>query len=165
MPAPLPARFSFFEKELHVSKENVREQLKNRCTPEEYEEIAELWKFHSVSEDNRDIEGLLKTLTDDCVYELPQTGTVWRGKEGAAQFYISLLTAFPDVKFSLENIVIGPQGVYEEASVVGTHKAKWLDNEPTGQVVNWRVHIFFPWDPAAKKFTGERMFFEVNAAP
>jgi predicted ester cyclase len=143
-----------------VSHDKVRESLKLGVTPEEYREILELWKFHSVSEDNRDIEGLLATLTDDCVYELPQAGVSWRGKEGAAQFYVSLLTAFPDVKFFLENIVIGPQGVYEEASVVGTHRGKWLDKEPTGQVVTWKVHIFFPWDTAAKKFKGERVHFD-----
>jgi len=31
-----------------------------------------------------------------------------------------------DIHFDLQSIVIGPQGVCEEARVTGTHKAKWL---------------------------------------
>ena len=46
--------------------------------------------------------------------------------------------------FELQNIVIGPQGVVEEAIVTGTHQAKWLDNEPTGETMTWRNAIFFP---------------------
>ena len=34
----------------------------------------------------------------------------------------------------------------------------WLGRPPTGQRVTWRVIIFFPWDPEAKLFTGERIY-------
>lgn len=40
-------------------------------------------KVHSIAEDARDIVGLLATLTEDCVYEVVPTGTVWRGDAGA----------------------------------------------------------------------------------
>ena len=60
-----------------------------------------------------------------------------------ACFYTELLTAFPDIVFELQNIVIGPQGVNEEAIVTGTHQAKWLDNELTGEMMTWRNAIFF----------------------
>ena len=36
------------------------------------------------------------------------TGQRWEGHEGARQFYTSFLGAFPDVKFNLMEIVIGP---------------------------------------------------------
>jgi hypothetical protein len=29
---------------------------------------------------------------------------------------------------------------------------------PSGQKVEFRVIIFFPWDPAKKKFAGERVY-------
>ncbi len=57
-----------------MHREQVLELLKREITPNEYREIRELWKSHSIAEDNRDIPGLLATLTDDCVYEMVSTG-------------------------------------------------------------------------------------------
>ena len=137
---------------------HARQLLARDITPELYREIRELWKAHSIAEDNRDIAGLMATLTPDCVYEVFPDGGRWEGHTGATRFYLELLGAFPDIHFDLQTIVIGPQGVCEEARVTGTHKAKWLAREPTGQKVEFRVVIFFPWDPAGRKFAGERVF-------
>ena len=126
---------------------------------EVYHEVRELWKAHSIAEDRRDIPGLIATLTETCVYELLPGGTRWEGHAGAVRFYTELISAFPDIHFDLQNIVIGPQGVCEEAKVTGTHKARWLDRKPTGQKVEFRVVIFFPWDLEKKKFKGERVYF------
>jgi len=138
---------------------DVRELLAREVTPELYREIRELWKAHSIAEDKRDIAGLIATLTPDCVYEVVgEDGARWEGHEGATRFYMELLTAFPDIQFDLQTIVIGPQGVCEEARVTGTHKGKWLKRAPTGERVTFRVVIFFPWDSRGRKFAGERVF-------
>jgi steroid delta-isomerase-like uncharacterized protein len=137
---------------------DVRDLLRRAVEPAEYEEIRELWKRHSLAEDRRDIAGLLATLTDDCVYELAGTSHVWNGHEGAARFYSGLLTAFPDIHFDLTDIVIGPQGVCEEARVTGTHEADWLDHPASGERVEFGVVIFFPWDPGRKLFRGEKVY-------
>jgi hypothetical protein len=137
---------------------DVRELLSRDVTPELYREIRALWKSHSIAEDKRDIGGLIATLTPDCVYEVLPDGARWEGHAGATRFYTELLTAFPDIHFDLQNIVIGPQGVCEEARVTGTHRGKWLERPPTGAKVEFRVVIFFPWDPGRKKFAGERVF-------
>jgi predicted ester cyclase len=101
---------------------------------------------------------LLSTLTDDCVYELVQSGHRWEGHEGATRFYTGLLGAFPDIEFNLTSIVVGPQGVCEEAVASGTHHKEWIGREPTGARLSWRVVIFFPWDPEARLFAGERVY-------
>jgi predicted ester cyclase len=147
-----------------ANREAVLELLDRRITPEAYEEIRELWKRHSIAEDERDLQGLISTLTEDCVYEIAATEHVWRGHEGAARFYTELLTAFPDIDFSLRNIVIGPQGVCEEADVTATHERDWLDQPASGGPVSFKVVIFFPWDPAARKFAGERVFVESSSS-
>lgn len=146
-----------------MSREAVREFLKREITPEQYQEIRDLWKAHSIAEDNHDIAGLLATLTEDCVYEIVPTGHQWRGHEGAREFYTRLLTAFPDIKFHLTEIVIGPQGVCEEARVVGTHERDWLEFPASGQRLEFTVVIFFPWDPERHKFSGERVHFDRDA--
>ena len=108
--------------------------------------------------DNRDLPGLIATLTEDCVYEVMGTGARWEGHDGAARFYTELLTAFPDIHFDLEYIVIGPQGVCEEADVTGTHEGAWLGIPPSGERLSWKVVIFFPWDPVKRLFRGERIY-------
>ena len=137
----------------HVEHDAVVELI--RLEPTDHDAIRELWKRHSIAEDARDLPGLISTLTPDCVYETVQTGHRWEGHDGATRFYTELLTAFPDIHFDLTDIVIGPQGVCEEARVTGTHKARWLDNEPTGGQLTWRVVIFFPWNPERKLFRCE----------
>jgi predicted ester cyclase len=137
---------------------DVLELIRRDPEPDEHEAIRDLWKRHSIAEDKRDLPGLLSTLTEDCVYELVQTGHRWEGHEGASRFYLGLLGAFPDIDFKLSGIVIGPQGVCEEADVTGTHEAEWLGIEPTGERLAWKVTIFFPWDREQRRFQGERVY-------
>jgi predicted ester cyclase len=134
--------------------------LRRRVDPDEYRSIRQLWMAHSIAEDSHDIPGLMATLTEDCVYTVVNKAVDWHGKAGATQFYTQLLTAFPDIHFDLQNIVIGPQGVFEEAFVTGTYQAQWLDMPtPSGQRIEFAVTILFPWDPEQKLFTGERVYF------
>ena len=137
---------------------DVLELIRRDPEPDEHEAIRDLWKRHSIAEDKRDLPGLLSTLTEDCVYELVQTGHRWEEHEGASRFYLGLLGAFPDIDFKLSGIVIGPQGVCEEADVTGTHEAEWLGIEPTGERLAWKVTIFFPWDREQRRFQGERVY-------
>ncbi len=136
---------------------------RRRLDAEEYDRIRVLYKAHSMAEDARDIPGLLMTLTSDCVYEIVQTGHRWTGHTGAAKFYTELLGAFPDIGFSLLHIVIGPQGVWEEADVRGTWQRPWLGLQPSGRPIEFGVQIMFPWDGDAGLFGGERVFMDTQA--
>ncbi len=134
--------------------------LRRRIDPDEYRSIRQLWIAHSIAEDAHDIPGIMATLTEDCVYTVINQGVEWRGKAGATEFYQQLLTAFPDIHFDLQNIVIGPQGVFEEAFVTGTYESQWLDmSPPTGQRIEFAVTILFPWDAGQQLFSGERVYF------
>ena len=139
-------------------KTDVLDLIRRDPDTGEHDEIRELWKRHSKAEDARDLPGLISTLTEDCVYELVQTGHRWERHEGAARFYAGLLTAFPDIDFRLTGIVIGPQGVCEEADVTATHHGEWLGIAPSGERLAWKVVIFFPWDAERRLFGGERVY-------
>src|SRR5919106_5659807 len=141
-----------------MASERILELLRRPVDADEYTEIRELWKTHSIAEDNRDLPGLISTLTEDCVYEVVGTGARWEGHEGAARFYTELLTAFPDIHFDLEYIVIGPQGVCEEAHVTATQEARWLDQEPSGERLEWRNAIVFPGGPGGGEVKGGVVF-------
>jgi len=138
----------------------VIKQLRRKVDPEEYKTIRRIWMDHSIAEDSRDIPGLMATLTEDCIYTVANNGTTWHGREGAANFYRQLLTAFPDIHFDLQHIVIGPQGVFEEAHVTATYQSQWLDMPPpNGEPIQFNVIIFFPWDPGRRLFSGERVYY------
>ena len=138
----------------------VVKSIRRRIDPDEYRAIRRLWIAHSMAEDAHDIPGLMETLVEDCVYTVVNTGTTWHRKAGATQFYQQLLGAFPDIHFDLQNIVIGPQGVFEEAFVTGTYQTQWLDlPAPDGRRLEFAVTILFPWDPKQKLFSGERIYF------
>jgi predicted ester cyclase len=141
----------------------IQDRLKWENTPEQYDKIRRLWIKHSIAEDKRDLQGLVDTLAPDCVYELVPTGERWEGHDGARAFYTSMLTAFPDVHFALNEIVIGPQGVMEVADVTGTHQGPWAGIAATGKPVTFQVIIFFPWNPAAQLFAGERVWFDTTS--
>src|SRR2546429_6894412 len=136
----------------------VRPRILREPSAGEHAETREPWKRHSIAEDERDLPGLISTLTDDCVYELVGTGHRWEGHEGATRFYTGLLGAFPDIDFRLTDIVVGPQGVFEEADVTGTHEAEWLGIPPSGERLAWKVAIPFPWDSGGRLFSGERVY-------
>jgi steroid delta-isomerase-like uncharacterized protein len=138
----------------------VRRSLGRPFDAAELRRIKRLWVRHAIAEDARDIEGLLATLTDDPLYEIVPTGRSWQGRDGVRAFYTELFLAFPDNRFELTDIVIGPQGVFEIATLTGTNSGPWAGVPPSGLPVSLRVQIRFPWDHAAGRFGGETIYFD-----
>jgi predicted ester cyclase len=138
----------------------ILERLARPFDPIELRRIKRLWVRHSIAEDRRDIDGLVATLSTDCVYEIVPTGQHWEGHSGARAFYAELFGAFPDNAFALSDIVVGPQGVMEVATLTGTNRGPWAGAAPTGLPVSLQVLILFPWDTASERFSGERIWFD-----
>ncbi len=138
----------------------VRRRLARRFDSAELRDIKRLWLKHSIAEDRRDIAGLLATLAEECVYEIVPTGQVWRGLDGVRSFYTELFAAFPDNRFALSDIVVGPQGVFEAARLTGTNLGPWAGVAASGLPVDLQILILFPWDPATRRFLGERIWFD-----
>jgi predicted ester cyclase len=147
-----------------VSEEpTIQQRLARPFDPAELKKIKRLWVRHSIAEDRRNIDGLIATLAEHCVYEIVPTGQRWDGHAGARSFYTELFAAFPDNAFALTDIVVGPQGVMEVATLTGTNEGPWAGAPATGLPVSLQVMILFPWDPAAERFTGERIWFDRGA--
>jgi predicted ester cyclase len=141
----------------------IRERLTWDVTPELYAKIRRLWIAHSKAEDGRDLAGLVATLSEDCVYEIIPTAERWEGHAGARSFYTSFLGAFPDVRFDLKDIVIGPQGVIEIAAMRGTQRGTWQGQAATGRTVEVDIIIHFPWDRRTDRFAGELIYYDSGA--
>ena len=141
----------------------MRARLARPVDAQTQRRIRRLWQRHSIAEDRRDIDGLIATLTPDCIYEIVGTGLRWDGHAGARAFYAELFAAFPDNRFALTDIVIGPQGVFEAVVLEATHEAAFAGLEPTGRPVRLELAILFPWNPEAGRFAGERVFIDRGA--
>jgi len=146
-----------------TAETTIRDRLGLRITPELYEQIRRLWIDHSKAEDRADLQGLIDTLAEDCVYEIVNTGERWEGHDGARAFYTTLLTACPDVTFAMSDIVIGPQGVFEVTTITAANLGRWIssrwpEGEPYGTHNAFQVLIHFPWNPGAGKFAGEKIW-------
>jgi predicted ester cyclase len=144
---------------------SIRSKLARRFDSAELRHIKRLWVQHSLAEDKRDIPGLLATLTDDAEYTIVPTGQSWHGLDGVRAFYKELFAAFPDNRFALTEIVVGPQGVFEAARLTGTNLGPWAGVTASGLPVDLEVLILFPWDPQARRFTGERIWFDRGTLP
>jgi predicted ester cyclase len=131
--------------------------------PDELRRIRRLWQRHSIAEDRRDVDGLIATLTPGCVYEIVGSGLRWQGHDGARAFYTELFAAFPDNRFSLTDIVIGPQGVFEAVVLEATHAGLFAGLAPTGRRIRLQLAILFPWDRMAGLFAGEKIFIDRSA--
>ena len=142
---------------------SIRARLARPFDTAELRRIKKLWVRHSIAEGRRDIDGLIATLAPSCVYEIVPTGQRWQGHDGARAFYTDLFAAFPDNRFALSEIVVGPQGVFEVATLTGTNLGPWAGVPASGLPVSLEVLILFPWDPATERFLGERIWFDRGA--
>ena len=121
-------------------------------------EVKALWYRHAVAENARQLEELVATLRDDCVYEVMPWGRVYRGKDEVRRFYRELWTALPDVKLTLLRHVIDEHCLVEESIVYGTHQGEWVGLPPSGNRIEFPLVIFFPVQDGL--FTGERLYFD-----
>jgi predicted ester cyclase len=144
-------------------RDSARAKLGWPADPVTHRRIRRLWQRHSIAEDRRDIDGLIATLAPECVYEIVGTGLRWEGHAGARAFYTELFAAFPDNKFALADIVVGPQGVFESVVLEATHAGPFAGLQPTGRHVRLELAILFPWDPATQRFLGEQIFIDRTA--
>jgi predicted ester cyclase len=148
-----------------AAADSIQARLGRGFDPGELRRIKRLWVRHSIAEDRRDVDGLIATLAPDSVYEIVPTSQRWDGHDGARRFYEELFGAFPDNRFELTEIVVGPQGVFEVATLTGTNRGPWVGLPPSGMAVSLEVLIYFPWDPVTERFTGERIWFDRGAPP
>ena len=142
---------------------SIQSRLARGFDPAELRRIKRLWVRHSIAEDRRDIDGLIATLSPDCLYEIAVTGQRWEGHEGARRFYEELFAALPDNAFALSEIVIGPQAVFEVATLTGTNLGPWAGVPASRLAVAPEVVILFPWHPDTGRFGGERIWFDRGA--
>jgi hypothetical protein len=138
-------------------------------TPEGYDTIRRAWLTHVQAEEvlfkpfteavfQAQMEIMLSVFTEDCVMEIAQTGQRWQGHEQAAAFYRVFLSAFLDMAWVPQALVVGPQGVLDVVNMTGTLAKPFAGFTESGKQVHLQWVIYFPWLPKEAKFKGEIIY-------
>jgi len=95
------------------------------------EELQKLLEEYIDAMNNHDVDRLMQCYTDDAVRHDTLTGKL-EGKEELKGFYTSLFTAFPDLEYSIENVLAIEDMIATEAVMEGTQKGLFPPFESYG---------------------------------
>jgi steroid delta-isomerase-like uncharacterized protein len=111
-------------------------------TPEENKEVVyrlnEIWQG--------DLAIVDELVADDYKNHNPIVPDVPPGPDGFKQNVSALLTAFPDLSWTIEDVIAEGDRVVFRASGHGTHEGELLGIEPTGRAVTLSGIVIFPID-------------------
>ncbi len=102
---------------------------------------------HSEQEEQQQLEIIRGTMTDDCVYELKNTGERWQGWSGTLQLYKTFLGAFLGMRWVPQTVVIGPRRRKPGRRAGTAGVGALLSMEPRAESVRGRDDLL---DPATK---------------
>jgi steroid delta-isomerase-like uncharacterized protein len=116
---------------------------------------------HIIAENSHQMDATLATLHPDCVFEDIALGQIFRGREGASQYYRMWWDAFAvEVQGSVIHWTTEGQLV-AEACYVGRHTGRFLGIEPTGQPLSLRFAVFVDFRDAL--MAGERFYYNLGS--
>lgn len=93
----------------------------------------ELVKEHLAAEDRRDVDAVLATFADDCIYRIPAYGIDLAGKADIGEFYAAMFRSFPDFENVSTTFHVAPQAIFVEVVTERTHDGQWGRFGPSGR--------------------------------
>jgi len=123
-------------------------------------ENREILLRHVKAETEHRMEETLATLTPDCVFEDHAFARVWRGHEGARDYYRLWWDAFGITPHTSARYVPQPDLMIVETRFKGRHKGPFLGVAPTGRDVDIPLTIFVTM--ANGLMTGERFYWNLG---
>jgi steroid delta-isomerase-like uncharacterized protein len=85
-----------------------------------------------------DIDRYLQGIDDSYVGEAELPPSPIHGREGVRQALGIALTAFPDLRFEVEQILASGDSVVARVHLTATHKGNFRGIAPTNKAVSWR---------------------------
>jgi steroid delta-isomerase-like uncharacterized protein len=85
-----------------------------------------------------DIDRFLQRIDDSYVGEAELPPSPIHGRDGVRQALGIALTAFPDLRFEVEQILASGESVVIRVHLTGTHKGNFRGIAPTNKGVSWR---------------------------
>jgi steroid delta-isomerase-like uncharacterized protein len=116
---------------------------------------------HLEFENAQNIEGTLSTLHPQCVFEDLPLDKVYRGIEGARQYYTELWTAFDVTVESRLRHWTTDGNLIAETTFVGAHRADFLGNPPKGRSIRLPLVVIVSFRDGL--MAGERFYYDLAA--
>jgi steroid delta-isomerase-like uncharacterized protein len=114
---------------------------------------------HLEFENAQDMEGTLSTLHPECLFEDLPLGKVYRGIEGARQYYAELWTAFDVTVESRLRHWTTDGNLIAETTFVGAHRADFLGNPPRGMSIRLPLIVIVTFRDGL--MAGERFYYDL----
>lgn len=91
-------------------------------------DVLHFWNTH-------DVEGILSFYDDEIVWKNVGLEEVYDGKEAVRGFLTRLMTALPDLVFTVDHKIARGDNVAEKWTVKGTHLGPFMGIPPTGRPI------------------------------
>ena len=127
----------------------------------EAKDIQSVLRLHVEAENAHDMQRTLDTLHPECVFEDVALGQVYRGREGAAEYYRTWWDAF-SLRFrpgaeGMQHFTAGGM-VVAEGHFFGTHIGSFMGVAPTGKEVDFRFVVVVSFRDGL--MAGERFYYD-----
>ena len=120
-------------------------------------ENFEIVRRHVVAETEHRMDETLATLTEDCVFDDKALGRVWRGRDGARDYYRMWWDGFGIKPVTGARHTAREDLLIVETDFVGTHVGPFLGVAPTGRDVSVPMTIFVDFRDGL--LSGERFYW------
>jgi len=107
------------------------------------EEVAALFACRQASYDRLDAAALAGDHADDGVVESPMAGGTITGRAAIEKGHHAFFTAFPDLKFQTDDLLIDGDRVAWFATMSGTDRGDLMGLPPTGKAFRVPVVVFY----------------------
>lgn len=64
-----------------------------------------------------------------------------RGAEAARQFFLWLQSVFPDLHYTIDDVVVDGEKAVARVHARGTHRGEYMSHAPTGLPVEWAAMV------------------------
>jgi steroid delta-isomerase-like uncharacterized protein len=109
------------------------EEQPTQSSPESNKAMVNRYFAEIMSEGNLAV--IDELMSDEFIIRISSLHEPFRGKEGMKQFVTGLRTAFPDIKFTIENAIAEGNKIACQFTSISTHKAEFAGIPATGKIV------------------------------
>jgi steroid delta-isomerase-like uncharacterized protein len=106
----------------------------------------------------RNVAALTELYSADCIVESPMAARLMRGHAAVAEVYRALFDAFPDLTFTMDDLLIDGQSAAQSGIVEGTDKGGFMGMPPSGRQL--KVPVVILCKCADNKFVHERRIYD-----
>ncbi|HEY7063819.1 MAG TPA: ester cyclase [Chloroflexota bacterium] len=124
------------------------------------ERNLEILKRHLAAENEHDMDATLATLHPACLFEDPMQGLVYRGREGAREYYALWWRAFDLTVVSERRHITTDGDVVSEARYQGVHRGSFMGESATGARIDFPLAVFLTFREGL--LARERFYYDLG---